>query len=521
MIKSIWKENRKKLFHLKNKIISPSSLKDEEKEKLPKTVYLYATMAIFMITILPYIMDSIAVWIAFLSGLALAIFTSRMKHEEMINGGVRKHRKAFLLSIILIGSPIILGLITFVEGYREWQLWTKSILVGDMSMMFFINLFSIPMAIQNARREQKLNNKILNVFPQISIIVPAYNEEKWISRTIESLLEADYPKKEIIIVDDGSTDNTYSKAMQYASKDVKIFHKENGGKSSAMNYGMLFAKGEIIFTVDGDGVINRQALKSMVAEFTNPEVAGVAGNVKVVNRDNLITHCQALEYVTAINLIKRATAILGVVQVMPGPLTAFRRIVAEQVGKYDKDTLTEDFDITIKILKVGNIVQSNSTGIAYTEAPSTIKGLYKQRLRWYQGNIQTFFKHRNVISNPKFGLLNNLIFPLLLIHTFVLPWSGIFSLAAGLFAIMQGEIFYVLEISIFFIILQTLESLLAIDIDKEDRKLALYSPALIYGYKHLLDLIKIKALLDIIFKRKVAWTSVERVGPTFKRHLAR
>ncbi len=466
-------------------------------------------------------MDSIAVWIAFLSGLALAIFISRMKPEEIIKGKVKRHRKTSLLAIIMIGSPIILGLIIFLEGYREWQLLTKSILVGDMSMMFFINLFSIPMAIQNVKREQKRDTEILNVFPQISIIVPAYNEEKWISRTIESLLEADYPKKEIIVVDDGSTDNTYSKAMQYASKDVKIFHKENGGKSSAMNYGMLFAKGEIIFTVDGDGVINRQALKSMVSEFKNPEVAGVAGNVKVVNRDNLITHCQALEYVTAINLIKRATAMLGVVQVMPGPLTAFRRIVAEKVGKYDKDTLTEDFDITIKILKVGNIVQSNSTGVAYTEAPSTIKSLYKQRLRWYQGNIQTFFKHRNVITNPKFGLLNNLIFPLLLIHTFVLPWSGMFSLAAALFAIMQGEIFYVLEMSIFFILLQTLESLLAIDIDKEDRKLALYSPALIYGYKHLLDLIKIKALLDIIFKRKVAWTSVERVGPTLNRYQTR
>jgi len=297
------------------------------------------------------------------------------------------------------------------------------------------------------------------------------------------------------------------------ARGVKVLHKENGGKASAINYGLLFATGKIIFTVDADGMISRQALKLMVADFDDPNVIGVAGNIKVVNRSNWLERCQALEYIIGINLLRRAQAAFGVVQVMPGPLSAFRRAIVAEIGSYDKDTVTEDFDMTVKMLKAGGVVQAHSRASAYTEAPTTLRGLHKQRIRWYRGNIQTFLKHRDVFSNPRFGFLNYLIFPLIFIQTFILPAVGLMILVSVVLTIAQGGWFFIAKVTLLFFILQTLLALLAIDLDDEDRKLAFYSPLFVYGYKQILDFFVVKSVIEVILlKRKVVWTSTERVG---------
>lgn len=325
--------------------------------------------------------------------------------------------------------------------------------------------------------------------------MPAYNEEKCIERTIESLLEVRYPNKEIIVVDDGSTDKTYELAVRYVSKGVKVVRRSNGGKSAALNYGMLFARGEIIVTVDADSLIGRNALVEVAKWFQDPTITAVCGNVKVLNRTNFLTKCQALEYITDINVAKRAFSILGSTMVVPGVFGAFRRSVLEGTGFYDPDTVTEDFDTTLKALKSGGVVQTTSSAIAYTEAPESLIDYYKQRLRWYKGTFQVLIKHRDVLINPTFGSLSIIGYPYILLSMVFVPVCGFVALISGILACVLGATLEFLQMLGLFISLETVFSILAIQLDNEDLKLSLYAPFFVIGYRHLRDLIRLKSLL--------------------------
>lgn len=352
-------------------------------------------------------------------------------------------------------------------------------------------------------------------YPSITVIVPAYNEQGYVGRCVESLLEADYPKgkKEIVVVDDGSTDGTYREAEAYSEQGVKVVRKENGGKHSALNYGLLFATGEIIVTVDADSLVGRTSLARMVARLQeNPEVQAVAGNVKVLNRESVVTRCQALEYIVSINIVRRAFDLFGSVTVVPGVLGAFRRQVLEAGGLYDPDTLTEDFDMTLKTLKVGGVVQASSRAVAYTEAPHSWRDLYQQRLRWYRGNFMTTIKHRNVFSNPRFGFLHKLAFPYLLLSMIFIPLAGMVVLASTAIGLLSGLAMQIGGMFAFFLLLQFLLSTLAIQIDEEDPWLSVYSPLMVVGYKHFCDLITLKSMLDVLLKRKMKWTRASRAS---------
>jgi cellulose synthase/poly-beta-1,6-N-acetylglucosamine synthase-like glycosyltransferase len=255
----------------------------------------------------------------------------------------------------------------------------------------------------------------------------------------------------------------------------------------------------------------------MVKRFRDPKVAAVCGNIKVLNRVNWLTRCQALEYVTSINIFRRALDVFGAVTVVPGALGAFRRSVLGAGGLYDRDTLTEDFDMTVKTLKSGSIVQASSYAVAYTEAPQTLKDLYKQRMRWYRGNFQTIFKHRDAFTNPRYGFLQRLGFPFILVSMGFVPFAGMVVWASAAIAILNGAYTYIASMLLLFITLQTLLSLLAIEIDEEDPRLVAYAPFFVVGYKHLIDAFTIKALFDILLKRRVKWTRAERIGQIGKR----
>ncbi|MEM4274217.1 MAG: glycosyltransferase family 2 protein, partial [Candidatus Caldarchaeum sp.] len=350
-------------------------------------------------------------------------------------------------------------------------------------------------------------------FPPVSVIVPAYNEEKWIGHCIEALLENDYPSKEIIVVDDGSTDRTYEIASRYVRRGVTVLRKPNGGKASALNYGMLFATGEIIVTVDADSILTRDTLRWIVMPFRDEKVVGVAGNVMVVNRQNWLTKNQALEYVTQLNIARRATSFLGVVQVMPGPLAAFRRSMAATLGGYDRITLTEDFDLTVKLLKTGGVIQAPPGAFAFTEAPARLRDLYKQRLRWYRGNTQVLIRHSDAFRVRRYGRLSQLVFPLMVLQQIVIPVLGVAAIPAAIFIILAGGLGYVLRLFAVFSVLQLCLSLIALDIQDEDVRLGIYAPFAVVGYKHLLDIIALKAVFDIlVLRRKPKWTRAEKKG---------
>lgn len=350
--------------------------------------------------------------------------------------------------------------------------------------------------------------------PTVSVLIPAYNEEGYVNRTIESALETDYPeaKKEIIVIDDGSTDNTYYEAKQYESEGVKVLQKKNGGKYSALNYGLYFATGEIIFTVDADSLIARKAIKRLVSRFQQEKgVGGVAGSVKVLNRGTFLTNCQAMEYILGINIFRRALDFLGSVTVVPGCLGAFKKQVLERIGFYDPNTLTEDFDTTVKVLKLGKAIKASSGGRAYTEVPVTWRDLYNQRLRWYRGNLMTVFKHKNALFDSSFGFLNKIAFPFFLFSMIFIPFARILVLASLVIGILSGIWFELFTLFLFFLILQSLISLIGIQMEGEDIKLVAFAPFLMIGYNHFLDFITLKSLFDVLFSERLQWTQARRV----------
>lgn len=408
---------------------------------------------------------------------------------------------AIYTGTILVLSPLTTASFFFVIS-----------LMG-LTFTLFYNFVNLPLALHHKRMETRRMARPITSYPMISFIVPAYNEEKCIERTLESLLDIDYPKYEIIVVDDGSHDSTYVLARRFARRGVKVVQRPNGGKARALNLGLFFAKGEIIVTVDADSLVARDSLMELVRLFADPQVMAVAGNVKVLNRVNLLTRLQALEYVRDINIVRRAFDVFGATMVVPGVLGAFRRPVLDDVGSYDPDTVTEDFDTTVKVLKAGSVVQATTFAEGYTEAPEKLGDLYRQRRRWYAGILQTIYKHGDVLRNPRrFGFLSGVGFPYILMSIVFVPIVGFIALASGVIAALTGELYQFLTILAFFVLLETLFSLLALIMDGEDLRLLIFAPLFVIGYRQVRDIIRLKAMLEVIFRRKIGWTRASRMG---------
>ena len=191
---------------------------------------------------------------------------------------------------------------------------------------------------------------------------------------------------------------------------------------------------------------------------------------------------------------------------------AFRRSTLEEAGAYHKDTLVEDFDATIKVLKSGFVVQGSTTATAYTEAPQTLHDFYKQRKRWYRGNIQVLSRHFEALFNPRYAFLYRAAYPFMIISMVVLPFAGLAVIITSILEIINGRGFFVLGIFMLFMLLQTLMSALAIRIDRDDPKLIAFSPFLVVGYKQLVDFFLIKATIESLFRRKTGWTRAKRIG---------
>jgi len=422
----------------------------------------------------------------------------------------RKHAPGIFSMLILI-LPFALGGILAFEGYTLWESIYRSVILWGFTITFWSVMLMVPLALYSKNKEDSM--KPAQRFPLISILIPAYNEEKVIEKTIESALEIDYPKKEVIIIDDGSTDKTLLIARRFQRDNVKVLHKENSGKATALNYGINFAKGEILTILDADTIAGKNSLKEIVKVFENSSnVGGVAGNVKVRNKTNWLTWCQALEYVSGLQIARRAFDMFGAITIVPGAMGAFKTNILKDTGGYDKDTIVEDFDATIKVLKSGQIIKGTTKSLAYTEVPEKIKEFVKQRNRWYRGNLQVLFKHKNALTNPRYGFLQKIALPYMFLSMIVLPITGFFMLGSLILSIIQGDIFFVLSSMTFFIILQYLLVTLAVRIEREDPRLILYAIFFMFGFKQIQDALLIRQLFEQLLRRKAKWTSVTRKG---------
>lgn len=247
----------------------------------------------------------------------------------------------------------------------------------------------------------------------VSVIVPAYNEGRVIASTVRTILASDHRNLEVIVVDDGSLDDTAAVVRNEFGGDprVALIRIANSGKANALNVGIAHAKGDIMVALDADTQFSPTTIPRLVRWFVDPEVGAVAGNAKVGNRVNVITRWQALEYIVAQNLERRALAALGTLTVVPGAVGAWRKSAVLKVGGYPSDTLAEDQDLTIHLQAEGYKVRFDSTAIAWTEAPDSFAGLARQRFRWAYGTLQCLWKYRSITFNPSYGTLGMVALP--------------------------------------------------------------------------------------------------------------
>jgi cellulose synthase/poly-beta-1,6-N-acetylglucosamine synthase-like glycosyltransferase len=245
--------------------------------------------------------------------------------------------------------------------------------------------------------------------------------------------------------------------------------------------------------------------------MSNGRVAAVSGYIRVLNNNNHLTRAQELEYIVGIETLRRALDIFGAVMVVPGAFGAFKRYAIENTGYYDKDTVTEDFDLTIKVLKAYGAVGASSTAQAFTEAPATWKNLYKQRMRWSRGTLQTVIKHKDSILNSRYNYLHSIVIPILIL-SYLMPFASYAALFGGIALALVGQYYIFLYMLGLFFLIETFVVLLTISLNDSDYTLVAYAPAFVIGYKQFLDAVNIINVIAVAFKRKKEWQKTERVG---------
>ncbi|MDQ1450199.1 MAG: peptidoglycan-N-acetylglucosamine deacetylase [Acidobacteriaceae bacterium] len=294
--------------------------------------------------------------------------------------------------------------------------------IGDVLMSARLVLIGV-FAIIDRLRRRRVPVVAGGFAPQVAVLIPAYNEEKVIVRTIRSVLNSDYEKLRAIVIDDGSSDRTYDVAREayrdeIAAGRLQVLSKLNAGKAEALNYAIGLLTEDYYVGIDADTVIARDAVSKLICHFADPQVGAVAGNAKVGNRVNLWTRWQALEYITSQNFERRALDLFNVVTVVPGAIGGWRTEAALQGGGYPINTVAEDADLTMNLLEQGYKVIYEDQALAFTEAPIDAKGLMRQRFRWSFGTLQAVFKHKQAFTKNRamgfFALPNILIFQILL-----------------------------------------------------------------------------------------------------------
>jgi poly-beta-1,6-N-acetyl-D-glucosamine synthase len=353
--------------------------------------------------------------------------------------------------------------------------------------------------------------------PPVTIIVPAYNEGAVIEQAIRSLLALDYPAYEVLVVDDGSTDDTCARASElegrYGDVVLRVVSKSNHGKASALNTGISLARHPFVLCMDGDSRLSRETLKASLRHFRDPNVGAVAGNVKVVNRRNLWTRLQALEYIEGLNMARRAQAFVRTVNIIPGPIGIFRRDMLQQLGGYETDTYAEDADLTLKILTAGWQIKYEERAIAYTEAPEGLLDLLKQRYRWTRGILQALGKRKAWLVAPKGGAgvwisLNTMFF-----EAVIWPVVNVLgNLAFAIGTLLTGIPQYVLYWWMMLTILDVAAALYTVAMEEEELGLVPYAILYRMFFIVTVDVAKMFASIEELFKVRMTWGKLERAG---------
>lgn len=385
------------------------------------------------------------------------------------------------------------------------------------------------LALIQARREFRTVFPAIDPDRFVTVMIPAFNEARVIERAVQRVLASTDVAVEVIVIDDGSSDGT-SDVVRAAFGDdprVRLLTLANGGKARALNRGLEEARGEIVIALDADTQFEPTTIARLARWFDEPALGAVAGNAKVGNRVNLITKWQALEYITAQNLERRAFARLNAITVVPGAVGAWRLETLKSVGGYPHDTLAEDQDLTIAIQRAGWRVRYDQYAVAWTEAPETVRALAKQRFRWAYGTLQCLWKHRRAIgsSHPRglgwVGLPQAIVFQILLASISpIIDLALIVSFFATAIDIQyhgwaqtSHDVYTMLTYWLVFTAIDLLAATIAFALERREqwRLLWLLIPQRI-GYRQIMYYVVLKAIAQALRGATVGWGKLQRTG---------
>jgi len=351
------------------------------------------------------------------------------------------------------------------------------------------------------------------VLPPVSVIVPAYNEAANIAATVTSLVGSDYPYLEVIVVDDGSRDGTADIVERLGLPGVRVIRQANAGKPAALNTGIRYARSEVVVLVDGDTVFQPDTVFRLVQGFADPSVGAVAGNAKVANRRGLLGRWQHLEYVISFNLDRRLFDLAACMPTIPGAVGAFRRAALVDVGGVPADTLAEDTDLTMAVLRAGWRVGYEEWAIAWTEAPGSLRQLYRQRYRWCYGTLQAMWKHRGaIVERQPGGALGRRGMPYLAIFHIALPLAAPATDVMALYAAAFLPWVPILAAWLGLLAAQTLTAAYALRLDRE-RYGPLWSlPLQQVVYRQLMYLVVVQSVVTALVGNRLRWHRMVRTG---------
>lgn len=395
-----------------------------------------------------------------------------------------------------------------------------------MLVKYFIFLVIAPFySVKEELRKIKLKKRKEKYNPLVSVIVPAWNEEVGIKKTIKSLIENTHDRIEIIIVNDGSTDNSDAVIkdiiektegdVRYKNIAMRYFYKENGGKGTALNLGIEKSKGEIIVTMDADSAFEKNTISNFVEYFTDKNIDAAVGNVKIANKRNIIGLLQRLEYLFGF-YYKRTHAVLGAEYIFGGACAAFRREIFDNLGYFDIGNKTEDIEMSMRVRFHGLRCAYAEKAVCWTEGASTIMGLINQRLRWKKGRLDTFIRYRKLFfsfDRKHNKALTFFVLPFSLLAELQLLYEPIAITLLLAYSFISGDFISLALGSLFIFVIYFVVAFF--NDEKIDFKLLglfFFTWPLFYILVWIEYLVLIKSLKMVLRGEDVSWQKWKRVG---------
>lgn len=471
-------------------------------------------------------------------------------------------------------NSIVDGLILFFG----WLIFIyMAVVILTYSMMLFAALLQLKKEHRLDKNIQKEDDIVRDHSLPVTIIVPAYNEEVGIIDSVSSLLSLHYAETELIVVNDGSTDKTQEKLIEYfemvhVPKVIRkqlqtkpilnvyqskkhphlwLIEKENGGKADALNAGINMSRYPYFCSIDGDSLLDESSLLRVMNPLRRKEVIAAGGNVRIANGNNIhmgsvfqtrlsdvaIVVMQVIEYFRAFLMGRIALSRFNLNLIISGAFSVFQKEFVIQVGGYSKHMIGEDMELVVKLhryIKENNLkkrIEFVPDPVCWTEAPESFSILRRQRRRWQQGLMESLWKHKRMTFNPKYGLIGILSFPYYwLVEALgpIIEFGGYIYLIVAFFL---GNIYFEFAVALLllFILYGTIFSIASILLDawalnsypkvRDVTRLVIFSLSEVFWYKPLTLFWRMEGIVSFLLKRS-EWGDMKRIGLA-KKELAK